>query len=104
MIFPEICDDGSKDSVGCNLTCNGTITGYNCLGGSPTSATVCSVICGDGKIISPETCDDNNTAINDGCSSTCSVETGYTCTTSNPSTCKPICGDGLVISPETCDD
>ena len=32
---------------------------------------MCNPICGDGLIISPETCDDNNTVSWDGCSSIC---------------------------------
>jgi cysteine-rich repeat protein len=68
-------------------------------------------ICGDGLLKGIETqpgrCDDGNTITNDGCSSTCFVETGYTCT-SNPSACTPICGDGKVVGIEAtadhCDD
>ena len=33
-----------------------------------------------------EQCDDNNTTDNDGCSSTCTVESSYTCT-GTPSVC-----------------
>ena len=41
----------------------------------------------------------------DGCSSTCQVETGWTCSNSAmPSTCTPICGDGIVVQGEICDD
>ncbi len=42
---------------------------------------------------------------NDGCSSTCIVETGWTCTTNtNPSVCTRICGDGKNLPGEACDD
>jgi len=52
-----------------------------------------------------EACDDQDRDNNDGCSSSCSVETGYTCSNTNmPSDCSPICGDGRLISPEVCDD
>ena len=42
--------------------------------------------CGDGIIASTEGCDDHNTASGDGCSSSCQVENGYTCT-GQPSSC-----------------
>ncbi len=43
-----------------------------------------------------ETCDDGNMINNDGCSSSCQIETGFTCVNSPlPSLCTGICGDGL---------
>jgi cysteine-rich repeat protein len=48
---------------------------------------------GDGVIEPPETCDDGNTVSGDGCSSTCSVEPGWTCTGA-PSVCKMLDTDG----------
>lgn len=42
-------------------------------------------------------CDDGNTVNGDGCSSTCTIESGYTCgggTLFTADTCKEICGDG----------
>lgn len=50
-----------------------------------------------------EYCDDGNLGSGDGCSSTCSVESGYECL-GWPSSCSVKCGDGIVISPEICDD
>ncbi len=35
--------------------------------------------CGDGVLGAPEECDDGNLVDTDGCSSTCTVEAGYTC-------------------------
>jgi len=59
--------------------------GYSGNGREGPAPYGCTTICGDGKIISPEGCDDNNTASGDGCSSTCVVERGFTCTPSiNP--------------------
>jgi cysteine-rich repeat protein/YVTN family beta-propeller protein len=43
-------------------------------------------VCGDGVVTFPEECDDSNTASGDGCSATCTVESGWTCTGS-PSVC-----------------
>ena len=44
------------------------------------------VACGNGIVEQGEECDDNNLNNNDGCSSTCTVESGYTCT-GTPSVC-----------------
>lgn len=43
-------------------------------------------VCGDGTLDADEVCDDGNTMDGDGCSSTCAVETGFTCM-GEPSTC-----------------
>ncbi|MBI4849047.1 MAG: PASTA domain-containing protein [Nitrospirae bacterium] len=45
-----------------------------------------SSICGNGFVETAEDCDDGNISSNDGCSTICTVETGYTCTGS-PSVC-----------------
>jgi uncharacterized protein (TIGR03382 family) len=45
--------------------------------------------CGNNAIEGLESCDDNNTTANDGCSAMCVTEN---------------CGDGVVQAPETCDD
>lgn len=47
---------------------------------------VCSAVCGNGIISTPEACDDGALTDGDGCSSTCTVESGYVCTGS-PSSC-----------------
>ena len=61
-------------------------------------------VCGDGSVDGPgEECDDFNTDDGDGCSSTCTVETGWDCT-GEPSTCTEICGDDLTVGSEACDD
>lgn len=64
-------------------------------------------MCGDGIVAVGEACDDNNTISSDGCSSTCLIETYYSCFGS-PSVCKYngpiICGNGRIEGNETCDD
>ncbi|MFA5800314.1 MAG: DUF4215 domain-containing protein [Candidatus Peribacteraceae bacterium] len=60
--------------------------------------------CSNGTKEGAEQCDDGNTAPNDGCSNTCSIESGWTCTGTSPSTCSPVCGDGLKKGTEACDD
>src|SRR5437762_4280402 len=68
---------------------------------------VAASCCGNGVVESGETCDDGNptgnAASGDGCSTTCQIETGWTCTGS-PSVCTPVCGDGLLKGNERCDD
>jgi len=50
--------------------------------------------CGDG-LNDGEACDDGNYNNGDGCTSTCTVETGYSCNTATwPTPCYPLCGDG----------
>lgn len=51
-----------------------------------------------------EQCDDGNLISGDGCSSTCTIEFGFSCIDINPSVCKSTCGDGLKASNEACDD
>jgi len=62
-----------------------------------------SVVCGDGALEGAEACDDGNTNANDGCSSTCVVESGWLCDGA-PSTCLTTCGDGVLAGLEACDD
>lgn len=61
------------------------------------------IACGDGIVDATEACDDGNTAPSDGCSTTCTLETGWNCSGA-PSTCTAICGDGLLRGGEVCDD
>lgn len=49
----ETCDAGN--SPGCLSDCSGVDIGYECDGATPD---LCSPICGDGRVISPEICDD----------------------------------------------
>ena len=59
--------------------------------------------CGDGIIQAGEQCDDGNVVNGDGCSSTCQVQTGFSCT-GTPSVCTTTCGDGIKAGAESCDD
>lgn len=49
----ELCDAGLN--LGCKADCTGIETGYSCDGATPD---VCHLICGDGRVIPPEICDD----------------------------------------------
>ncbi|PIX83802.1 MAG: hypothetical protein COZ33_03515, partial [Nitrospirae bacterium CG_4_10_14_3_um_filter_70_108] len=75
-------------------------TGYWHIEGAITGF---AAVCGNRVIEGAETCDDGNTTAGDGCSDTCTVESGYACV-GEPSVCAAGCGDGLVAGSETCDD
>ena len=92
----EACDDGdSQSDDGCSSTCS-IECGYDCAGGTATSADNCTSVCGDGIKTASEACDDNNSGENDGCSSACILEAGYSCSTPDcaVSVCGTVCGDG----------
>ena len=69
----------------------------------------CEIPCGNGRLDSGETCDDGARRAGDGCSTTCRIEAGYTCT-GTPSVCTllPVtgCGNGVIDADEFegCDD
>jgi cysteine-rich repeat protein len=64
--------------------------------------------CGNGIAEALEDCDDGNHANGDGCTAECIYETGWSCSTDQPTTCQPGCGDGKRVGAETaadrCDD
>jgi cysteine-rich repeat protein len=55
-------------------------------GGSAPPPPVASATCGNGIVEFGEQCDDGNTLSGDGCSATCQVQVGWSCSGS-PSTC-----------------
>ena len=63
----------------------------------------CGKECGDGVLQGDEGCDDNNLTANDGCSASCTVEGGWSCT-GQPSVCTHQCGNGTFEAGEACDD
>ena len=63
--------------------------------------------CGNSIFISGdgEQCDDGNDSNGDGCSSSCQIETGYSCDTqSNPLSSCDLCGNNKRGGTEGCDD
>uniref|UniRef100_A0A0G4F531 EGF-like domain-containing protein n=1 Tax=Chromera velia CCMP2878 TaxID=1169474 RepID=A0A0G4F531_9ALVE len=70
---------------------------------NPLSSSVCHTVCGDEVRTSNEGCDDGNRHDGDGCSSSCEVETGWTCPEGGGE-CEPGCGDGKRLGSEECDD
>ena len=82
VIWPEECDDNNRmNGDGCGsdcmmeegFTCNITlIMGFNI-------SVDCGPECGDGRVILPEDCDDNNRMSGDGCSDSCQMEDQFEC-------------------------
>ena len=70
-------------------------------GSGSGSAYIYFSVCGNGMIDAGEECDDGNSADGDGCSSTCTVESGYTCDASEPSVC--IDDDECILGTDNCD-
>jgi cysteine-rich repeat protein len=56
--------------------------------------------CGDGVMLGDEACDDGNVVDGDGCSATCTLETGFDCT-GVPTVCTDI--DECAATPSGCD-
>lgn len=135
---PDSCtvgkwNDGVKDALGPNATAGASNTivaeecensgvsntdqctdgilsdHYQCQSGS-AHCTIFDPKCGSGAMHGVEQCDDENTNSLDGCSPTCTIETGYQCTAATEgsrSVCTPsLCGDDLWAegSTEECDD
>lgn len=68
----DILTDPSNINSTClnQTSCIGPATGWTCAGGTPTSPSTCTPICGDGLLRGYETCDDgSNDAF--GANSTC---------------------------------
>lgn len=62
-------------------------------------------VCGDGALSLDEDCDDGNVASNDGCSSTCELETAYSCAATDAPCLKfSVCGNAVADENEQCDD
>jgi len=99
-------------SESCQEKYTRTIDTHPAEGGSSCDALekwetcTCEEIEGDGHVVGDEECDDANTIDGDGCSSTMTVETGWSCDGSVDvtSTCTSTCGDGIYVAGEGCDD
>ena len=99
-----IADLGTYALVVCRVravTASGALGAYSSESASARSLPVC----GDGSRQGTEACDDENLLADDGCSGTCTVESGYSCSNSGgKDTCEAGCGDGTKASSEACDD
>ena len=88
------CDDGNKVSGdGCSSTCAPEL-GWTCTPGDASTASTCTEDCGDSKKMTTDVnkCDDGNRNPLDGCSATCTVEAGWSCT-GGTTTTKDTCVD-----------
>src|SRR5262245_66055741 len=83
------CSSSSPDDPG---TGGGNQQDSGAMDAAPDADTRSS--CGDGKLQSPEACDDGNTSSGDGCSADCrTVERTFTCTEVNEP-CISTCANG----------
>jgi fibro-slime domain-containing protein len=87
IVADALCDDGNEeDDDGCSATCTPEqgftcdIPGARCRTTPDCAGGTCTKVCGDGLVID-EACDDGNLEDGDGCSDTCSVESGWSCDT-----------------------
>ncbi len=95
---PAECTD-TCESVGYECDTH-TICGVqencgDCLSNEICNATwQCELSCENGKLNTGEECDDGGIVNGDGCSSTCSIETGWLCNDEEPSNCYQCVVDG----------
>jgi deleted-in-malignant-brain-tumors protein 1 len=100
---------GSEQCDGPNLG-GMTCAGLGFTGGTLACTAACTFntagcytsACGNATVEGSEACDDGNGASGDGCSSSCTVESGWACSGS-PSSCAPVCNNGILTPPEQCD-
>jgi fibro-slime domain-containing protein len=77
--------------------------GVTAAGGADAGNPDGSSDCGNGMLDPGEQCDDRSNQGGDGCSSTCQIEPGWSCTGS-PSVCaRTVCGNGILEAGEVCD-
>jgi cysteine-rich repeat protein len=84
---------------------NGAVEGFEECDGGPGCDASCDRIpvCGDSFVDAPETCDDGNATLGDGCDASCASEAGFLCSAAG-GPCAAICGDGQIKGNEQCDD
>jgi cysteine-rich repeat protein len=108
-LFGEECDDGNlNNGDGCDSNCKAEV-GWMWAGGSVDVTDIWKEVWGDGIRFNfvLDYCDDGNNKDDDGCSSICSIEPGWTCkngTSSTPDICYTTWGDGLRTGVEEWDD
>ena len=110
----EQCEDhdgGPNSYDGCSSTCQKELY-FTCNtlfdDPFPQDFTTCKGVCGDGRLVFGEICDDGTPNDNFGCKPDCTGSLpGFSCTGGSPiapSTCTEICGDGILTINEDCED
>jgi cysteine-rich repeat protein len=110
LAVDEECDDGNTENDdGCSSSCAVEDAWY--CNNTACSASSCFFTCGDGRLGGNELddgrCDDGNLHDNDGCSKTCHIECGWSCSGGSDlrkDICNTTCGDGKLAGSEQCDD
>jgi len=100
----EQCDGADLDGQSCESLGHYIVTGQlACSATCQFDTTACGHRCGDGLLDVQEDCDDGNDYGDDGCSTRCRVEEGWTCTEDSPSVCLEFCGDQMIVGDEECE-
>ena len=92
-----VCGDGKVEGAeGCDPLPKNNDLGDGCTPlctaepSCPATGGGCTTKCGDGLVLGGEQCDDANAVSGDGCSASCQVEAGFTCT-------QPALGNTMVV-------
>lgn len=90
------------------LACLSCLAMVGCSDDSANKGEESAPVCGNGVRENGESCDDGNVVPGDGCSSACTVEAGWTCSTDgcsrDPEPVITVCGNGILEDGEDCDD
>ena len=100
-----VCAAGTTACMSGSIVCAGSVSPSaevcdgldNDCNGMVDEGASCGAVCGNGILEAGEACDDANTTNGDGCTSSCLVQAGYSCTGS-PSVCTATAIYPLVIS------
>lgn len=91
----------ARDRVQQQLTRTLALLALVACGGDVEAYSYCHIPCGNGLVQDAEACDDGDNDNGDGCSATCTQETGYLCNGSPLSTCRS-CAATTLCTSSTC--
>lgn len=102
----DVSNSSSTNQYQCNSFCQqaGGFCGDGLLQKEVNVKTGAGVA--DRRNVTAEFCDDGDKDLGDGCTNSCQVEAGWTCTEipGQRSVCSQFCGDGKIDTGESCDD